>query len=128
MRTQAEAVALVTPHTLATPPITPKATLERDLEGLILAAAEGSILARRLLKPAIYRIAKSETIYVEDAENVAKVVFSNLGHPEHGVGKPRPGSAVAWLENVTRYYAKHDFELRSFEEWEAWEEEDEEPQ
>jgi hypothetical protein len=101
-----------------------RGALDLDLERIILAAAEGNVLSASLLKPAIHRIARSTTISVDETERVVDAVIASFADPVSGPGKPRAGNAVAWLENVTRFFAKHDFDLETFAPWTDWGEEE----
>jgi hypothetical protein len=116
--------AIVTQHPPANDNATPAATstpiLERDLEGVIVAAATGDTVAKQLLRTVVYRIALDSLLYVEDAKRVAKEVLSALGDVRSGPGQPLPGRAVAWLENVTRTHARYDREKSRRKQWEGW--------
>ncbi len=118
-RNESTAQALVNVPAIATP-----AVFDRDLEGIILAAATGDRAAKRMLRPVVYRIALEALIYVDAAERVTRYVLTVLGSSTRGPGRPIAGRAVAWLENVTRTFAQHDFDEQSLEKWEEWDEPD----
>jgi hypothetical protein len=119
-----------TPETVVTQPISANDNadpcapsipiLERDLEGVIVAAATGDTVAKQLLRTVVYRIALDALLYVEDAKRVAKSVLNALGDSHLGLGEPLPGRAVKWLENVTRTYARYDRERARRKQWEEW--------
>ena len=94
--------------------------LEESLEAIIVAAAAGDRLARRMLRPAVSRLARDTLPYVDAADRVTDLVLASLGRTCGGVGLPRPGNAVRWLSNVVRATANEDFEETSLEQWEEW--------
>jgi hypothetical protein len=94
------------------------------LEGIILAASTGDRVAKRMLRPVVYRIALDAVTYVDAAKRVTRYVLGVLGSSTRGPGRPIAGRAVGWLENVVRTFAQHDFQDQSLERWEEWDEPD----
>ncbi len=91
-----------------------------DLEGIIVSAAAGDALARDILRPVVLRIALEELTYADAAERVTELVLVLLDDPHDGPGKPLSGRAVAWIDNVTRTYARYEREDRARKQWEQW--------
>jgi hypothetical protein len=99
-------------------PTTP--ILERDLESVIVSAACGEEVAKELLRTIITRLALDSLVTIAAAKRVTERVLRALGHPTRGPGRPLPGRAVAWLENVVRTYASYDFARTSRARWARW--------
>jgi len=100
--------------------------LERDLEGVIEAAARGDPFAIDLVRPTVLRVARDALVDATQARLVANGVLTSLRR-KHGLGRPRPGQAVAWLESVTRYRADAAYRRtsrRRYAEWDPPEEDD----
>ena len=91
-----------------------------DLDGLIVSAAAGAPLARSFLRPVVLRIALEELTYADAAERVTERILALLGDPHDGPGQPLPGQAVAWIDLVTRTYARWEREDRARKQWEKW--------
>ena len=101
-------------------PDAPKYDLERDLESVIMAAAAGSILAKRMLRPVVYAIALDALTYADAAERVTRYTLSKVGSRRGQVGAPRPGRAAYWLENIVRVFATREIDDTNLEKWETW--------
>ena len=110
-------VQTIVADAVASVPVDTTATLERDFESVIVAAADGNAAALTLLKPALFRIAQAHTTYVGDAKRVASQVGRALGNKRGGFGKPAPGDAAGWLTRVTNYIARSESERRARERW-----------
>jgi hypothetical protein len=95
-------------------------TAPLDLDGIIVSAAAGDALARSILRPVVHRIALEELTCTDAAERVTERILALLGDPHEGPGKPLPGRAVAWIDRVTRTYARDDREDRDRKQWEQW--------
>ena len=100
----------------------PAAMRANDLEGIIVRATQGDRHARKLLRPVVRHIARSCAVYVDEVDRITASVLDNLPRS----GRPEPGRATLWLENVVRTHAKEDFFERWFED-ELEEEEQEAP-
>jgi hypothetical protein len=92
---------------------------ENDLEGLILAAAEGRVGVHKRLRPHIHRAVFACVVYREEADRVTDEILGGLharrrGAP--GIGVPRPGRAEVWLGSVAQAFAKLDLFEHAIEE------------
>ena len=94
--------------------------LEHDLESVIRDAAEGDLVSKQALRPAILAMASASLVDKRAVERVTTAVFRAIGHPFRSVGLPIVGKAPVWLANVVHEYATYDFRRTSRARWAEW--------